>query len=291
MTETSSAPPRVDFADVVFDSGSFAATLGPGVHAFLGAADSGARRLIELASGQLAPRRGRVWVDGLDVFRNPDARARIASTSGASLPYARSVAELVGGVSKFRGDDVDATRQWVLRVVGADVLTAPVEELSHEQSHGVDLALALAHERARVLLLWEPFEQPVDSRWLRSVLLERGERQVVLLGTASPPEPALSGSCFYFSGVGASSRRDTPRADSLWISAQPIAPLAKELLSLSGVLHAEVLEGSPGLLRLGLEQGSEETAQRVCREALRLAVDGGIEVRGLRLEQGAADEL
>lgn len=291
MTHTSSASPRVDFADVVFDSGSFTATLGPGVHAFLGAADSGARRLIELASGQLAPRRGRVWVDGLDVFRNPDARARIASTTGASLPYALSVAELVRGLSELRGADIDAARQWVSRVVGEGVLTTPIDELSHEQSHGVDLALALAHECARVLLLWEPFEPPVDSSWLKSVLLERGERQVVLVGTASPPHPALSGSCFYFSGVGASTERDTPQANSLWISADPIAPLARELLSLPGVLHAEVLEGTPGLLRLGLEQTSEETAQRVCREALRIAVHGGIEVRGIRLVRGAVDEL
>ena len=130
MTDSFSAPPRVEFADVVFDSGSFSATLGPGIHSFLGAANSGARRLIELTSGQFSPRRGRVWVDGLDVFRNPKARARIASTTGASLPSAPSVAELVGGVSELRGDTVDATRQWVLRLAGEGVLTMPIAALA-----------------------------------------------------------------------------------------------------------------------------------------------------------------
>jgi hypothetical protein len=151
----------------------------------------------------------------------------------------------------------------------------------------IQLALALAHEAAQLLLLWEPFACGLDLGWLHETLRSRAERQIVVVFLGTPPEPPLPGPVFHFgrgAALAASHAPVPPRQGSLWVAAHPVEALAQELVQNSFVVGAEILLGEPGLLCVGIAAEPASAVQSVCAATLAIAREKNIQIRGLRFE-------
>jgi ABC-type thiamine transport system ATPase subunit len=143
--------------------------------------------LVAVLSGAVTPTRGVVLVDGAPLATTPDARRRVASLLDAeALPFARDVDAAVARALAARGDAQQPHD--VLAPLGLDTWSrrAP-SELDRDELRSVALALALSHERADVLVLYEPLAPSaspaagVEAAVRRCV--ERGA--VVVVATAS----------------------------------------------------------------------------------------------------------
>ena len=140
-------------------------------HALIGPNGAGKSTLFQLLSGGLRPSAGRVWLDGRDVTRMPDARrARLGigqTFQHASLFLSMTVADNVAlAAQRTLGRPWSpvprqrpALRQRVEQLLAdVDLLgrrAVPVAALSHGECRQLELALALANA-PRVLLLDEP---------------------------------------------------------------------------------------------------------------------------------------
>ena len=140
-------------------------------HALIGPNGAGKSTLFQLLSGGLRPSAGRVWLDGRDVTRMPDARrARLGigqTFQHASLFLSMTVAENVALAARRA-----VGQGWSLVPRASSALDQRVDErlgevglldrraalagaLSHGEGRQLELAIALA-AAPRVLLLDEP---------------------------------------------------------------------------------------------------------------------------------------
>ena len=158
---------------------------------------------VAVASGARAPRRGRVLLGGLPLVTTPAARRRVASQlDSEQLPSAPSVEQAVLRVLEARGDarvlrgQTEAARA-VLAPCGLERWSARrPEELDRDELRSVALALALGHEQAELLVLYEPLAtSSLDEAWVRAQVTRAVERgAVVVLVTANlPTAEALGG--------------------------------------------------------------------------------------------------
>jgi len=163
--------PKVAVAEINVDvpRGSFFGIVGPN--------GAGKTTTLRMATGLLRPDRGQVWVDGIDVWAEPNgAKARIGV-----LPEDLALFERLRGreLLEFHGllrnmdTTVIATRsEQLLDLLGlADAADVLVVDYSHGMRKKLVLAAALLHG-PRLLFLDEPFEaiDPVSARAIRAVL-------------------------------------------------------------------------------------------------------------------------
>jgi len=143
--------------------------------------------VVAVMSGAVRPERGVVLLDGVPLDTTPGARRRVASLLGSeNLPFARDVDAAVARALRARGD-VQRSHD-VLARFGLDVWSrrAP-NDLDRDELRSVALALALSHEQAEVLVLYEPLATSVSAAMSLEMAarrtLERGA--VVVIATAS----------------------------------------------------------------------------------------------------------
>ncbi len=143
--------------------------------------------LVAVMSGAVRPDRGVVLFDGAPLVRTPGARRRVASLLEAeTLPFARDVDTAVARALEARGD----VRQPhdVLAPFGLDVWSHRAQrELDRDELRSLALALALSHEQADVLVLYEPFATSISAATHIEAAIRRCVERgaVVVVATAS----------------------------------------------------------------------------------------------------------
>lgn len=295
--ESARSPALVErYAPLAFDrvlvrSGTFDHVFEVGVHTVLGDRSSGAFDLFELASGSVSPARGRVSLAGRSLCSSPELRRRVAGLAPLPLPDFTSVGELVRATAQLRGHAPEPVFELLASWQAEELASRAPGDLSPETAALVQLAMALAHREARLLLLWEPFATNVDRGWLHRTLCARGADAVVLVFTSTLPEPALSGSVVRFGTTSLSLAprvESAPRRGSVWVAADPVERLARELVKLPGIVGAEILVGEPGLLCVGIAP-EPALVEQVCASVLAIAREHDVRILGMRYEsEGAA---
>ncbi|HEX3425302.1 MAG TPA: ABC transporter ATP-binding protein [Acidimicrobiales bacterium] len=149
--------------------GSFFGLVGPN--------GAGKTTTLRMATGLLRPDAGMVWIDGIDVWRDPVAAKRRIGV----LPEDLNLFERLSGIELLtyhgllrRMDmaQISHRARELLEVLNlADAADTMVVDYSHGMRKKIALAAALLHG-PRVLFLDEPFEaiDPVSARAIRGVL-------------------------------------------------------------------------------------------------------------------------
>jgi ABC-2 type transport system ATP-binding protein len=159
----------VDALDLDVPHGSFFGLLGPN--------GAGKTTTLAMATGLLRPDAGSVWVDGIDVWRDPVAAKRHVGVlpEGLRLFERLTGRELLTYTGLLRGlppADIEARSAELLAVLGLEpAATTMVLDYSTGMRKKIGLAAALLHA-PRLLFLDEPFEgiDPVSARTIRAVL-------------------------------------------------------------------------------------------------------------------------
>jgi ABC-type taurine transport system ATPase subunit len=139
--------------------------------------------LIALAAGAQAPARGRVSLAGSTLYGAPQTRRLVGSLLAyEALPPERDVESAVGLVLAARGDTVPA--RTYLGSLGLESWSQrAVLDLDRAESRSLALGLALGHEQARLLALYEPFAatHALAPELVRERILERAQQGVIVL--------------------------------------------------------------------------------------------------------------
>jgi len=161
----------VAVAEVSLDvpRGSFFGLVGPN--------GAGKTTTLRMATGLLRPDYGRVWIEGIDVWTDPNAaKARIGVLPEDLILFERLTgAELLtyhGMLRRMPPALVAERATELLTVLGlGDAGSTLVVDYSHGMRKKIALAAALLHN-PRVLFLDEPFEaiDPVSARTIKAVL-------------------------------------------------------------------------------------------------------------------------
>jgi len=149
--------------------GSFFGLVGPN--------GAGKTTTLRMTTGLLRPDAGQVWIEGVDVWAEPNtAKARIGVLPEDLRLFERLTgAELLtyhGLLRRLPAADIAARSAELLDVLGlADAARTLVVDYSHGMRKKIALAAALLHA-PRVLFLDEPFEaiDPVSARTIKAVL-------------------------------------------------------------------------------------------------------------------------
>jgi len=149
--------------------GSFFGLVGPN--------GAGKTTTLRMATGLLRPDYGQIWIEGIDVWADPNAaKARIGVLPEDLRLFERLTgAELLtyhGLLRRLPPADVAARTAELIDVLGLrDAANTLVVDYSHGMRKKIALAAALLHN-PRVLFLDEPFEaiDPVSARTIKAVL-------------------------------------------------------------------------------------------------------------------------
>jgi ABC-type thiamine transport system ATPase subunit len=168
---------------------------GPGTSVVLGDDSRALSALAAVASGSETPERGRVLLDGARLDATPFARRQVASLlADEALPPARTVELGVARLLAARGDRRDSRA--VLAGFGLDRWCGRrPSDLDWDERRSLALALALGHEQARVLVLYEPLgTSSVAANRVKGELDRAAARgATVLLLTSTVESAALLG--------------------------------------------------------------------------------------------------
>jgi hypothetical protein len=259
-------------------------TFGPGLHTIVGNATGRALQMFRLASGIVAPKRGRVTLRGVAPHGSPETRRTITCLDWTPLPRAPDVRSLVGAVAKLRDQDVSSVFEW-LRTFGDERLwERPTASLAPREAARVQLAMALSRPGHRLLLLWAPFDCGVDEGPLTKALEHVAAVRPVLIFGATAPASAHGGRRLQLGPVTSPVARSAQFAGSMWISCDRIDLLAQHLATLPGTTGVELLQGDPGLLRVGIALEPISVRAAISASALHFARQNGLSLRGLRFE-------
>ncbi len=163
-----------------------AGTFEPACTVVTGDDASALARLAAVTSG-VAPARGAVFLDGRPLATFPPARRRVASAlARETLPSAPDLERAVTRVLAARGTRGSATDVLEQFGLGTWGHKQP-EALDRDELRSVALALALSHEAADVLVLYEPLSTSMLEPALvrERVTAAVGRDAVVLLVTSS----------------------------------------------------------------------------------------------------------
>jgi ABC-2 type transport system ATP-binding protein len=162
---------KVAVADVSLDvpRGSFFGLVGPN--------GAGKTTTLRMATGLLRPDHGRVWIEGIDVWADPNAaKARIGVLPEDLILFERLTGEELltyhGMLRRLPPALVAERTAELLTVLGlGEAASTLVVDYSHGMRKKIALAAALLHN-PRVLFLDEPFEaiDPVSARTIKAVL-------------------------------------------------------------------------------------------------------------------------
>jgi heme exporter protein A len=161
-------------------------TLGAGeCLALFGPNGAGKTTLLRLIAGLLKPTSGDVRVQGVDVRRDAQARARVGIISHQSMLYAPLTAlENVEFTARLYGlpDPRSAARAALESMRVADRANVPVRTLSRGLQQRVSVARAMVHEPS-VVLLDEPYSglDEAGTQALTSLLQSLGARGATLV--------------------------------------------------------------------------------------------------------------
>jgi ABC-type multidrug transport system ATPase subunit len=167
--------------------------LGAGAWTFLGAPDDGTATLVELASGMIRPRLGRVLVAGADPRRSPELRRRIASLQEREEPLpGRRVRDKLRAALALHG--VRAEAEAALAKLGLERWAERrATELGPRERRSLALAIALAIPEPLLVALHEPLAitASVDRALVRRQLSELAAAGSVVICTTASVRDAL----------------------------------------------------------------------------------------------------
>jgi ABC-2 type transport system ATP-binding protein len=172
---------------VAIDSLDFSVGEGE-IVGFLGPNGAGKTTTMRIMAGYLAPTRGRVLIDGLDVIhQSMEARRRIGYLP-ESVPLYDELT--VSGYLRFMGSlrKVDSLEKRIARVLDQIGLSDRAESFNGSLSKGlrqrVGLAQAILHDPP-ILILDEPTIglDPAQIKETQAILAELGKSRTVLLST------------------------------------------------------------------------------------------------------------
>jgi ABC-type taurine transport system ATPase subunit len=172
------------------------ARLEPGLWVTVSPSAPALASLVALAGGVQAPALGRVLFDGAPPATSPVVRQRIATLLAFEyLPPGGTVRNAVARVLAARGErrDVDA---FLAKLGFLARAGSPINDLDAGERRSLALGLALFHEKARLLALFEPLaaNQALEPADIRGLLDERAAAgAVVLVATASHDTAASLG--------------------------------------------------------------------------------------------------
>jgi Cu-processing system ATP-binding protein len=154
--------------------------------ALIGPNGSGKSTTLKAAVGLLRPSRGRVLVDGADVARGPEARARLGYLpQRVSFPEGVTAREAMRFYARLRGASFEEVERLLERTGLADAAARVADGFSGGMRQRLGLAIALLG-RPRVLLLDEPSAalDPSGSLLVRDLIAEiAAEGTTVLLSS------------------------------------------------------------------------------------------------------------
>ena len=125
-------------------------SLGPGLHALVGANGSGKSTLLRALAGILAPARGTITIMGHDLWRDEVAARRALAylpESPEFFPYL-TARELLETAASVRGAGAEAGVERFVAWVGEGALDRPLATLSAGQRRKLALSAALAPDAA-----------------------------------------------------------------------------------------------------------------------------------------------
>ncbi len=162
-------------------------TLGHGIHAVIGTPEDGTAALAGVLTGELRPKRGSVYIEGVAPFASAVCRRRIGALLPRSTGLGGTVRELIALSHAVRGGDVPLDR------LGLGALRARRNQtLSVPEARALELALALATPTPSLVVLHEPWNgvAGVDPIGFRELLLERAASAPVVVLTSVLTEVA-----------------------------------------------------------------------------------------------------
>jgi ABC-2 type transport system ATP-binding protein len=166
-------------------------TIGIGeVVGLLGLNGAGKSTTMKVLAGLLAPSRGRVLIDGIDVVQNPDAlRGRIGYLPEDPPLYAdMTVRGFLAHCGRLKGMTVDAIRRRVPEVTALAQLTGREDQVIGTLSHGyrkrVGIAMSVVHD-PKLVILDEPISglDPQQIAEMRRVVRDLGQGRAVLVSS------------------------------------------------------------------------------------------------------------
>ena len=131
------------------------------VFGFLGPNGAGKTTTIKMIVGLLNPSSGRVYVDGLEVLKNPSlTKAKIGYIPDSPYLYSRLTGRefiyLVAGLYNLNSTDLQKRIDWLLDLFGiGDWVDNYSEEYSHGMKQKIVLASAIIHS-PEILMVDEP---------------------------------------------------------------------------------------------------------------------------------------
>jgi ABC-type multidrug transport system ATPase subunit len=169
--------------------------LTPGRYVVLGSEREPQVALVAVLTGAEQPQRGLALLDGRPPSASPEARRKVAALLGEeALPPAKTVHDSVTRVLAARGGNA-STVTALLADAGLQALAkvAP-SRLSPRETRSVALALALAHDEAKLMALHEPLTTLLAAAFVLARLDEHTARgALVVTCTTSPAEASVLG--------------------------------------------------------------------------------------------------
>jgi len=162
-------------------------SLGPGLHAVVGAPADGTAALAGLLAGEYPPESGEVRLRGARPFDDATCRARIGALLPKTRLFGRTVSDVVS-LARAANGGADP-----LSPLGLEALAArTVSSLSVGEARALELALALSHPEPWLLVFYEPWSlvAGVETAALREALLRRATDTPIALLVSAPSDVA-----------------------------------------------------------------------------------------------------
>jgi ABC-2 type transport system ATP-binding protein len=168
-------------------------TLGPGVHALVGAPQDGAALVLEVLAGRVRVRGGKARLLDRAPGDSTLRRALAYVPIDASLPDSLRVGEALAIAAKIRGDEPRDPAARLDALGLAALATRKVRTLARDEARAVAIAEALTSPRVQVILIDEPFvsiDGRATSRLSKALRARAKDGACVVVATASPRDAA-----------------------------------------------------------------------------------------------------
>jgi ABC-type sulfate/molybdate transport systems ATPase subunit len=248
--------------------------------------------LVSLLTGERAPRRGRVLLEGAAPAQNPALRRHIAALlPNEALPPARTTLAAVSLALSARSEAPSRASE-ILESSGLSGL-ASSSRLTWREARSVALALALAHESAKLLALFEPLSTSLAPNFVLEKLDQHTERgAIVVCSTTNMADAMQLGGAILNVELGQlrGVARTAPRLGAgPWqqvLVESPDARALAQLLSDSTLGLTTTLEPGGGAFKL-----TGPALDVTVREALRLARESSLEITRIEPAVPSAEVL
>lgn len=237
--------------------------------------------LVALAAGRRAPSFGRVLVDAAAPAVAADVRRRIAALfEDETLPPAASVEASVRRALSARGDEPGRAAGVLAESGLAHLAGHPLRALGARDTRSVALALALAHDKACLLVLHEPLTTSLASTQVLEALDRHTARGAIVIATTSSSADAnaLGGSwlCIELGRLRATPELKPHLGSGPW---QQLIVEAADARALSLLLHDSPLGLTTELSAPAAQlKVSGPTLDDTVREVIAIARRHGIEI-------------